>query len=237
MTDAIVGLVTDVMTSPWIYLVLFGLALLDGFFPVVPSETTVITAGVFAASGQPALLGVIAVATAGAFAGDHVSYLLGRTAGSRLLARAAPGTRKRIAFDWAARALAERGGMVLVAARYVPGGRTAATITTGMVGYPLRTFAAFDALAAASWGIYSALIGYFGGMAFENDPIKGLLLGLGIAVTIAAISEFIRHRRRRRQRRDEHVAGHATHSDARPSADSSAHPAGLTDPVSEPVDG
>ena len=68
MTDAILPLVEDVMSSPWIYLVLFALAAVDGFFPVVPSEASVITAGVFAAAGDPSLPLVILVAALGAFA-------------------------------------------------------------------------------------------------------------------------------------------------------------------------
>ena len=195
MTQTILDALHDVMSSPWVYLALFALAMLDGFFPVVPAETSVITAGVFAAAtGAPDLALVIVVAALGAFAGDHISYAIGRTTNDRLR----NGRRSRKAFGWAERALAERGGLVLVVARYIPGGRTACTLTMGAVAYPRRSFALFDALAAGSWAIYSGLIGYVGGAAFENDPIKGLLLGLGIALTITAVVEIVRHVRRRR---------------------------------------
>jgi membrane protein DedA with SNARE-associated domain len=195
VTQTILDALHDVMSSPWVYLALFALAMLDGFFPVVPAETSVITAGVFAAAtGAPNLALVIVAAALGAFAGDHVSYAIGRTTNDRLR----NGRRSRKAFGWAERALAERGGLVLVVARYIPGGRTACTITMGAVAYPRRSFALFDAVAAGSWAIYSGLIGYVGGAAFENDPIKGLLLGLGIALTITAVVEIVRHVRRRR---------------------------------------
>ncbi|WP_327086781.1 DedA family protein [Nonomuraea sp. NBC_01738] len=183
-------LLQQVMTSPWLYLALFALAVLDGFFPVVPAETGVITAGVFAATGQTNLALVMVVAAVGAFAGDHISYLIGNKAGGRL--------RERKAFVWARDALAERGGLVLVIARYIPGGRTATTLTMGAVRYPLRSFSFFDAIAAVSWAVYSGLIGFFGGMAFENDPIKGLLLGLGIALSITGVVEGVRFIRKRR---------------------------------------
>ncbi|MEV6866736.1 DedA family protein [Streptosporangium subroseum] len=199
MTQTILDALHDVMSSPWVYLALFALAMLDGFFPVVPAETSVITAGVFAAAtGAPNLALVIVAAALGAFAGDHISYAIGRTTNDRLR----NGRRSRKAFGWAERALAERGGLVLVVARYIPGGRTACTITMGAVAYPRRSFALFDAVAAGSWAIYSGLIGYVGGAAFENDPIKGLLLGLGIALTITAVVEIVRHVRRRRTVRE-----------------------------------
>ncbi|MFD1935304.1 MULTISPECIES: DedA family protein [Nonomuraea] len=191
MSHAILDLLGQVMTSPWLYVALFALAMLDGFFPIVPAETAVITAGVFAAStGDPNLWLVMAVAALGAFAGDHISYFIGSKAGRRL--------KGKKAYAWAQQALAERGGLLLVVARYIPGGRTAATLTMGGVRYPRRSFAFFDAIAAGSWAVYSALIGFFGGMAFENDPLKGLLLGLGIAVSITAIVELVRWLRKRR---------------------------------------
>jgi membrane-associated protein len=195
MTEAILHVAHDVMGSPWIYLILFLLAAFDAFVPAFPSESAVITAGVFAASGAPNLFLVIVCAALGAFVGDHISYAIGRTAGVRLLARVRPGTRRRRAFDWAARTLTERGGLLLVVARYIPGGRTAATLTMGAVGYPRRSFAIFDAIAAVSWGVYSALMGYVGGIAFENDPIKGVLLGVGLAVAVTVLVEGVRHLR------------------------------------------
>jgi membrane protein DedA with SNARE-associated domain len=190
MSHAVLDLVQQVMSSPWLYVALFALAVLDGFFPIVPAETSVITAAVFAASGETNLALVITVAAIGAFTGDHISYLIGNKSGGRL--------RNKKAFIWARDALAERGGLVLVVARYIPGGRTATTLTMGAVRHPLRSFTFFDAIAAASWGLYSGLIGFFGGMAFENDPIKGLLLGLGIAVSVTVIVEVVRWVRKRR---------------------------------------
>jgi membrane-associated protein len=193
VTSDILAFVHDVMGSPWIYLVLFVLALLDGFVPAFPSETVVITAGAFAASGSPDLPLVIAVAAAGAFAGDHISYLIGHTVGGRLLARAGPGTRRRRALERAAGMLGRRGGLTLVVARYIPGGRTAVTVTMGTTGYPLRTFTFFDAVAAGTWGVYSSLVGYVGGLAFEREPLKGVALGLGLAIGITAVVEVIRY--------------------------------------------
>lgn len=47
------------------------------------------------------------------------------------------------------------------------------------------------------WCAYAALVGYLGGIAFEHEPIKGLLLGFGLAATVTATVELIRHLRRR----------------------------------------
>lgn len=191
MTDAIMTFLHEVMSSPWIYAALLAIAVIDAFFPVVPSETAVITAGVFAAAeGTPHLGLIIAAAAAGAFIGDNISYQIGRAGGSRL--------QHRTAIRWAHAAFRERGGLLLVVARYIPGGRTAVTLTTGVVRYPLHRFAFFDGIAVISWALYSALIGYIGGAAFEDNPFKGLLLGLGIALAVTAVVEIVRRLRRRR---------------------------------------
>jgi membrane protein DedA with SNARE-associated domain len=198
MADAIMDWVEGAMGSPWVYVALCAFAALDAFFPVVPSESLVITAGVFAATGEPNLVGVIAAASLGAFAGDHVSYFLGRTAGGRFLHRAKPGTKKAKGFERAGRLLEDRGGTILIVCRYIPGARTAITLTAGAVAYRLRSFSFFDGIAALSWGTYSALVGYIGGEAFEDSPWKGLVLGLGLALMVSFAVELIRHFRRPR---------------------------------------
>lgn len=198
MSEAILHFADELMSSWWIYLALWGFAALDGFFPAIPSETLVVTAGVFAAStGEPNLYAVIVVAAIGAFIGDHVSYALGRGAGGRLLDRVKPGTKRHTAIHWARRSLEERGGLVLVVARYVPGGRTAVTLTMGSVRYPLRSFTPFAALAAASWGAYCTLVGFIGGKAFEDNPLKGVVLGIGLALAVTLVVELVRHRLRK----------------------------------------
>ena len=72
-------------------------------------------------------------------------------------------------------------------------------MTAGAVRYPLRRFSFFDGIAALSWGAYSALVGYVGGAAFEDDPFKGLALGLGLALAVTAAVEGVRHLRAARR--------------------------------------
>jgi membrane-associated protein len=188
MNDAILQTIEGMVATPWVYLALFGIAALDGFFPLVPSETLVITLGSFAAAtGEPPFVLVILVAALGALTGDHISYAIGRTSGGRVLTRLRPGGRTSRAYDRVRRMLAERGGLVLIAARYIPGGRTAATVTTGAAGFPLRSFTRYDLIAAGTWAIYSAGLGYLGGAAFEHEPVKGVALGLGLAFSLTVL--------------------------------------------------
>ncbi|MDT0310513.1 DedA family protein [Streptomyces sp. DSM 44917] len=198
MENAILDAIEGFIATPWVYVALFAVAKLDGFFPVVPSETLVVTLGVFAAAdGNPNIALVIVFAALGAFAGDHISYYIGRKSGSRVYARLKPGSRTRKAYDRVGDLLEKRGGLVLIIARYIPGGRTAATLTTGATRYPLRSFSMYDAIAAVSWAVYSAMIGFVGGHAFEDNPLRGVALGLGLALVLAALHEGVRFARER----------------------------------------
>ena len=89
MTDAISTSVEGAIASPWVLLALLALAAVDGFFPVVPSESPVVTAGVFAAAeGEPSLPLVVVAAALGAFTGVAVGLGLALTvAGAVELAR------------------------------------------------------------------------------------------------------------------------------------------------------
>ncbi|MBM2614041.1 VTT domain-containing protein [Actinoplanes sp. LDG1-06] len=187
-------LIEGAMASPLIYPVILVLALLDAFLPIVPSETVVIAAAVFAVSGVPSLPLIIVMAAVGAFVGDHIGYGLGR-----LLRRHGRPRRLAQAVDRIAPHLHRRGGALILAGRFIPGGRTAIVTTSGATGYPLARFSLFAALAAVLWAAYSGLIGFVGGAAFESNPALGLAVGLGLALAITVLGELFRYVRARRR--------------------------------------
>ena len=183
--------------SPWTYLFLFAVAAIDAFIPLVPSETSVILAGVLASTGDLVLVFVILFAALGAIVGDNISYWLGRTLGHRLVDRFFKGERRK-QVDWAHRQVEERGGYLIIIGRFIPGGRTAVTFSCGMLEMRWRRFIAFDVAAGLVWATYAALLGYVGGSTFEEDPLKGFLLAFVVALGIAGVIEAYRWYRRRR---------------------------------------
>jgi membrane-associated protein len=181
---------------PQAYLILFAVAAGDAVFPAFPSETAAITAGVLAAVGDLSVGLSIAAAAAGAFVGDNTSYCAGRYLGHPVRRRFFDGERGRKMLGWAEGQLQTRGGYVIVVARFVPGGRTAATFTAGLVRFSWWRFALFSALAGVLWATYAVVLGYFGGQVFEEHPWLGLVVALGIAFGITALVEGRRHLRR-----------------------------------------
>jgi membrane-associated protein len=200
MREVFSSIVDAVSGSNWSYLIVFTIAMLDAFFPIVPSEATAIAAGVVAGTGGLNVGVCILAASLGAIAGDNISFALGHFLGARVERRFFKGEKSQKRLKWAQKTLEERGGYLIVVARFIPGGRTVTTFTAGFVEtFPWRRFIVFDTIAGFIWGTYTVLLGYFGGKSFEEEPWKGLLLAFGIALAVTAVVEVVRHLRARRR--------------------------------------
>ncbi|RDI34613.1 DedA family protein [Lentzea flaviverrucosa] len=185
-------LAETLISSPWLYAVLIAVSFLDSFLPLIPSEPVVIVAGVYAATGQTTIVFVIAATTLGAFLGDLVPYTAGRLLGARVLKRLPPGSKRRAAHDWFTRELDARGGFVLVTTRFIPVGRYLATLSTGLVRYPLGRYLMFIAFATAAWSAYTALTGYLGGVLFQENTLLAMAVGVGLAFVVTGFIEVVR---------------------------------------------
>lgn len=189
--------VNAVSGSGWTYGIIFGVAALDAFFPVVPSEATVITAAVLASQGEGLRLELIIPAAAiGAICGDNVSYWVGRMFGERIAEKVFAGKRRKH-LDRAHRLLEERGGYLIVVGRFVPGGRTAVTFAAGSLEWEWLRFIKFDILAGLVWASYASLLGYVGGKSFEHSTWKALLVAFAGAALITGGIEAVRMYRKR----------------------------------------
>jgi membrane-associated protein len=171
------ALLDVVSASPWTYAAIVAIAALDAVIPLVPSETAVISAGALAGTGDLSVELVLLAGAGGALAGDAGGYSIGRALGPRLdgLIRRHEKLARRRA--WAADALRRRGGRIILTARFVPGGRTATTVTAGIVAMRARRFLLFAAGAATAWAAIATLAGFLGGRAAEDHPVAVLAAG------------------------------------------------------------
>ena len=183
----------------WAYPIIFVVAAVDAFFPLVPGETVVIVGGSLASSGDLVLPLVILAGAAGAVLGDNISYGIGAWVGEHTVKRWFSSEKSQHRLEWAERMLDERGAYIIIIARFIPGGRTAVTFSAGYIPtFPWRRFIVYDVVAGVIWASYAALLGYFGGKTFEDRPWLGLLIALGIALTAGLLVEVVRHLRQRR---------------------------------------
>lgn len=189
--DSVLDILTATVESPWVYLLVFVVVGLDSLLPIVPSETVLITAAAFSVAGTPAPLGLVLVAAVGAVVGDFAAHLVGR-GGGRLLDRWTRSPRAQRLMEGTEGLFARRGGSVLIAGRFVPGGRTATTLASGVLEYPRSRFLVFDGLGALAWSVYSTGIGVVGGAVFEDRPLLGVALGIGFALVLTGVAEITR---------------------------------------------
>lgn len=193
------SLVHAVSGAWWSYLIVFAVAMVDAFFPLVPSETVLITAGVLAGAGDLELWLVILAGALGAVAGDNVSFALGTWVGERTVKRWFRGEKAHARLAWAEHQLLARGAYIIIVARFIPGGRTATTFAAGYIhAFPWRRFIVYDVIAGFVWATYGALLGYFGGKTFESHPWRGFVVAFAVATGIGLLVELARHLSRRR---------------------------------------
>ncbi len=182
----------DFSSSPWFYVIIFVIALLDSVLPIVPSETLVIIGGVSAGLGELWLPLVIICGATGAFIGDNLSYLIGREASDWVMRRQTRTEKGAKRMAKIVEQVHERGGLLLVTARFIPGGRTALTLSCGVTRQPRRWFVGWVVVATVIWGNYAALLGFIGGKSFEENHTLAFVIAFVTAFSITALIEIIR---------------------------------------------
>jgi membrane protein DedA with SNARE-associated domain len=170
--------------SPWVYVVLYTFAAIDGFFPPIPSESIVIAlAALSASTGSPHLAVLIPVAALGAFTGDQIAYAIGSRVDLHSV-RLFRGPKGRSALAWAENALAHRGSSFILAARYIPVGRVAVNMAAGALGFPRRRFVGLTAIAGVSWAAYGTAIGVGTGEWLKGHPIIAVVVGIVVGLVV-----------------------------------------------------
>lgn len=184
----------------WFLGVIFIIAFLDSVIPVVPSETTVIIGGVAVATGTAPypLLAVIAVGAAGAFIGDNMAFTIGRRWSDAFERRAQRKPKFAAKLAWAHEEIHERGGLLLITARFIPGGRTVITIASGITRQSRAWFVRWSFIAAMIWATYAAGLARLVGEPFKDDHTKAFWIAFGTALGINVLIEIVRHVRKKR---------------------------------------
>jgi membrane protein DedA with SNARE-associated domain len=218
--DAVNELIAQAAASPWVYLVVFAVVLVDAIFPPVPSESVVIAgAAAAAAVGQPSLPLLLLCAAAGAVAGDNLTFAIGRAVPlERLPMLRRP--RWRAAFDRARQGVRSRAGLLILSARYIPVGRVAVNLVAGASGLSRRRFLLLSVLGGSSWALYSATLGVVAGHWLHGNALLAVVVGvagglvLGVAVDL--VIRLVSRRRSIGRGRVETEDGSQTEQTAKP---------------------
>ncbi|GAA3890645.1 DedA family protein [Leifsonia kafniensis] len=203
LLESLSEFVLALAASPWVYLIVLLVVIIDGFFPPVPSESIVVALGALAIStNAPNLILLVLVTAVGAVIGDSIAYLIGRRIG---LDRFQWMRRPRISagVSRARTALDRRAATLLLTARYVPIGRVVVNMTAGATGFPLRRYLPLASLSALGWSLCTVFIGVLAGTWLKHNPVLGAVAAIVIAFALgllvdAVLSQVARRRDARR---------------------------------------
>ena len=216
---ALVTELTDFLStlagSPWAYLVMAGILVIDGFFPFVPGETGVVTLAALGASGHgPQVWLVLVIAVIATMIGDAIAFVIGRRVG---IDRWSWMRRPRIAraFDWAAAGLLRRPTVFLMIAKFVPFARVAVTMTAGAGGLPIRRYLPISFAASTVYTAYHVVVAVIAGTAFTATPLLGAAVAIAAVIVFGVLFEVIGMRPRRAPRPESENAARRPTTSAR----------------------
>lgn len=175
--------------------------LLVGF--VLPGDSLLFTAGVFAAQPHPfaplwLLLLTIPIA---AIVGDQLGFLIGRKAGAAVFHRPSARRIGPKQLEQSRRFFDRYGPRTILLARFVPVARTIAPVMAGASGMKYRTFAVYNVIGGTVWGIGVPTLGYLlGGIGFVRSHIEVILIVIVFLSVAPLLINALRSRRQRTTR-------------------------------------
>jgi membrane protein DedA with SNARE-associated domain len=178
---------------------LFGIVCLESAGLWVPGETALIAAAVYAADGHLSIVGVIAVAMAGAIIGDNIGYWLGREGGRRLLYRYAVVARvaDRV-LPPGERFFRRHGGKAVFLARFFGGVRVTGAWMAGITRMEWWRFLVWNAAGGIVWATLVGLVAFYVGKAAADTISRYGIYGAIAAVVLLALGLGALHVWRRR---------------------------------------
>ena len=186
--------ITQAASAWWVLPLLFLFCMIDAFFPIVPSESFLVSlAAVGISTGTPNLFLVALLGIAGAILGDQITFFIGRKLGSKGF-RWMRGARAQRVLRFSARKLETSGALLIFTARYIPIGRVAVNLTAGATGFSHRRFTLYDVIGCVTWGAYSVGIGALAGNWLAHNKLVGIIASVVIAVVLGYLIDLLVNR-------------------------------------------
>ncbi|MEU0877663.1 DedA family protein [Lentzea sp. NPDC005914] len=188
MAHAFASLETAGPVAVWLIVlsfIFFECAFIFGLF--LPGDSLLFAAGVVLAqhNSEVSAWALSGVALIVAVVGNQVGYFIGRTTGTRVLARKGGKVLNRQNLKRAGDFLDRRGFWAVVLARWIPWIRTLAPMIAGAARMELRRFTLATTLGAIAWVPTLVLAGYYGAGILQELP------WLETAAVIISIAFFL----------------------------------------------
>jgi membrane protein DedA with SNARE-associated domain len=181
------------------YIGVGGLLLLEDFGLLVPGETVLVAAAVYAGAGKLNVVALVVVAILCATIGDSIGFAIGHFGGERLIRRF---DRSGHRLERVHRFFDHYGGAVVLVARFIDGLRQLNGIIAGTSEMRWRRFLLYNSVGAALWVGTWVSLGYVAGD--HIGPIYRAVMEYGVyaiallaVVLLGAIVRTLYHRRSR----------------------------------------
>lgn len=171
------------------YLLLFVIAFAESLAVVgliVPGSSLILIAGFLVAAGKGQFIHLFTAATLGAFAGDMLSFWLGRYYGSRLL-RMRMLRRRRTLVRYAQKFFVNHGGKSLFFARFLGPIRGITPFIAGVSEFRGSAACCYIVVSALLWGFCYPGLGYLGGSSLQKAQDYGSHFGVAILVLLIIV--------------------------------------------------
>lgn len=168
-------------------------------------ESIAVLGGFFAHQNLFNPWAAFAVAAIGAFLGDTLFFVLGRSFADHKRVRL---LRRRPGFSHAYRMVEAHPNLFVLGNRYIYGLRTVGGVAVGLSRIPVGRFLVLNALSSLIWASLFVSLGYVFGLGAEHflgDAIKKhhrLMIGIGIALAVALVGWFVAHQVAKREPRE-----------------------------------
>ena len=173
--------------------------LLIGFF--LPGDSLLVTAGLFAGTGDLDIWILFVLLSLMAIAGDAMGYWFGRVTGPRIFNREKSLLFAKDHLVAAKKFFEHHGPKAIVIARFIPLVRTFTPIVAGVGEMPYVRFTGYNVIGGILWVGSMLGVGYFLGRSIPGIEEKlHIVIGVIIVVSILpGIFEYWRHRARMSQ--------------------------------------
>src|SRR5271155_1121288 len=135
---------------------------------LLPGDSLLVTAGVFAGAGHMKLVELLSFVTLCAIAGDQLGYLIGWKAGENLYKREDSRFFKKRHLERAHEFYERFGGKTIIIARFVPIIRTFCPPVAGAAKMKYSRYLAYDIVGGFLWVWSMVLVGYTLGRTVSN---------------------------------------------------------------------
>ncbi|MEQ1506066.1 MAG: DedA family protein [Myxococcota bacterium] len=163
--------------------------------PILPGDSLLFAAGMFAARGALDQKLVFVVLTCAALLGDNTNYWIGRYLGPKVLKNENSRIFRKSYLDKTHAFFERYGAMTIVLARFVPIVRTFAPFVAGVGQMTYTTYLAFSVFGAVAWVGICTFAGYFlGNIPVVRDNFEVAVLLIVAVSLLPPVIEWARHR-------------------------------------------